>query len=122
MQDLQAQLCSEQEAAAKKEAELQAVQRQVDELEAQLAKAQNAAPDIQPRDSQGSEPPLMLPAPSDPQVCPMPWMPADIHHAASSSTRILKACSADCNVLTMSEHGILPPCDNSPYERGSGRQ
>ena len=81
LQDLQAQLCSEQEAVAKKEVELQAVHSQMDELEAQLATARNPGADARPQSSQGSEPPLMLPAPSDPQVCSVPDTTSHVQHS-----------------------------------------
>ena len=55
-----------------KEAELQAVYREREALEARLTKAQEPASDSQPGGSQGPEPPLMLPAPSKFQVCVSP--------------------------------------------------
>ena len=70
-QALQAQLCAEQEAGAAKEAALEAAQRQREALEAQLQDAQNSGPDMQHRNSGSSEPPLLLPATSDSQVCPV---------------------------------------------------
>ena len=72
VQDLQAQLFSEQQASAQSEAQLQTVRWQREELEAQLTGARNPVADTQPIASQGSEPPLMLPAQSEPQVCPAP--------------------------------------------------
>ncbi len=111
LQDLQAQLCSEQEAVAKKEAELQAVHGQMDELEAQLATAQNSAA-AQPRSSQGSEPPLMLPAPSDPQVCLAPVHNIHLQHFGSVLRLLIHqttTCTMSLNVSlqNLSASGML---------------
>ena len=72
LQDLQAQLCLEQQASARSETELQAVHRQRQHLEAQLVEAQKPVADTRPSDFQGSQLPLMLPAPADHQVGPVP--------------------------------------------------
>ena len=69
MQDLQAKLSSEQEACAKRGAELEAVHHEKQELEAMLAQAGDSGSDRQYKDSHSSGQPLMLPAPSEPQVC-----------------------------------------------------
>lgn len=74
MQELQAKLASQQEAGARKDAELEAVHRHREELEAMLAEA-DRAPEAgrQHSDFGRPEPALLLPAPSGSQVC---WLPS----------------------------------------------
>jgi len=69
VQDLQAKLSSEQEACAKRGAELEAVHHEKQKLEAMLAQAGNSGSDRQYKDSHSSGQPPMLPAPTEPQVC-----------------------------------------------------
>ena len=68
MQDLQAQLASEQDAGARKDTELEALYRHRDGLEARLADAQAPCTTGQRRTASASGPALILPAPSDSQV------------------------------------------------------
>lgn len=68
MQDLQAQLASEQDAGARKDAELEALYQHRDELGARLADAQAPGTTGQRRTVSASGPALILPAPSDSQV------------------------------------------------------
>lgn len=68
MQDLQAQLASEQDAGARKDAELEALYQHRDELEARLADAQAPGNTGQRMTVSASGPALILPAPSDSQV------------------------------------------------------
>ena len=73
MQELQARAAAQQEACAKKDAELDAVYRHTEELEGLLAEANASGPDRQNRSSGPSQPALTLPAPSESQVgggCP----------------------------------------------------
>ena len=73
MQELQARAAAQQEACAKKDAELDAVYRHREELEALLDEANTSGSDRQNRSIGPSQPALMLPAPSESQVgggCP----------------------------------------------------
>ena len=68
MQELQARVAAQQEACAKKDAELDAVYRHREELEALLDEANTSGSDRQNRSIGPSQPALMLPAPSESQV------------------------------------------------------
>lgn len=100
LQGLQAQLCAEQEASAKKEGELQDVHCQRVALAAQLAHAEGAGAETQSQGSPGSEPPLMLPAPSDPQVCPLPGHTTNAKRQASHSLSITQLLWANATNQT----------------------
>ena len=69
MQALQARVAAQQEACDKKDAELDAVYRHREELEALLAEDNAAGSDRRHATSDPSRPALMLSAPSEPKVC-----------------------------------------------------
>jgi Tfp pilus assembly protein FimV len=89
MQDLQAQLAAEQDAGARKDAELEAIYRQADERNARLADAQAPGTTGQCRTASASGAALMAPTFSDSQV-------------QSKSPRYICACSQ-----TLQPHAIM---------------